>query len=172
MKQPIYNSETGRHEIDGAPFAGHFTEWKLEYCPKTYIKESELSGDEYRKGGEVKIYLNGDCVLNEFCREPERALMLLAKHLHELQCYFELLGIPSLKTWKDDLIGKKVWHGGIPSTVESYCGDGEIIISRDDGKDFAPDLYPSLCDDEDYENEWHDKDRVHITDRRITWDRK
>ena len=171
MKKPVFNTETGQHEIDGVRFAGHFLEWKLEYTPKTYLKESYLSGDEYRKGGAVKIYLNGDCVLNEFCREPERALMLLSKGLHELQCHFELIGIPNLATWKEDIVGKKIWHGGIPSTVLSYVEDGEIIVRRDDGKDFAPDLYPSLYADPEYENEWHDKDRVHITDKRISWNR-
>jgi hypothetical protein len=166
MEKPTYNKDTGRHEIKGIPFDGHFLEWKLEYNPKTYLKESELSGDEYRKGGEVKIYLNGECVLNEFCREPERALMLLSKGLHELQCFFEFYGI-QIQNWKEDIVGKKVHHGGIPSTVQRYCGDGEVILKRDDGKDYRPDLYPSLVNEE--EDEWGDEDRVHITDQRINW---
>lgn len=167
MKKPIYNSERGQHEIDGIPFDGHFVEWKLEYVPETYLKESELSGDEWRKGGHVRIYMNGDRVLNEFCREPERALMLLAKGLHELQCFFEIYGV-QVHNWKEDLIGKKVYHGGIPSTIVRYVeGEGEIIVKRDDGKDYRPDLYPSLMNDP--ENEWKDEDRVHITDKRINW---
>lgn len=166
MKKPEYNDETHRHEIDGIDFDGHFLEWKLEYSPKTYLKESELSGDQWRKGGSIKIYLNDDCVLNEFCREPERALMLLAKGLHGLQCHFELFGV-DIHKWKEELVGKKVHHGGFPSTVVRYVGDGEIIVKRDDGKDYRPDLYPSLVDDED--SEWGDEDRVHITDKRINW---
>jgi hypothetical protein len=164
--KPIWNKEMSRHEIDGIPFDGHFLEWKLEYSPKTYLKESELSGDEWRKGGAVKIYLNDDCVLSEFCRSPERAMLLLAKGLHELQCHFELFGV-DIKSWKEDLIGKKVHHGGIPSTIISYCGDGEIIVERDDGKPYRPDLYPSLVNDD--EDEWGSHDRVHITDKRINW---
>lgn len=166
MKNPTWNKETRQHELDGIPFDGHFLEWKLEYTPETYLKESELSGDEWRQGGAVKIYLNDDCVLNEFCRKPERALMLLGKGLHELQCHFELFGV-DIKDWKEQIVGKSVRHGGIPSTVESYCGDGEIIVRRDDGKDYRPDLYPSLMDESD--NEWKDKDRVHITDQRLNW---
>lgn len=166
MKKPEWNNATSRHEIDGINFDGHFLEWKLEYNPKTYLKESELSGDEWRKGGSVKIYLNGDCVLDEFCRTPERALILLSKGLHELQCHFEFFGV-DISKWKEELIGKKVHHGGIPSTVVLYVGDGEIIVKRDDGKDYRPDLYPSLVNDE--ENEWGDEDRVHITDKRINW---
>ena len=167
MKDVTFNYETGRHEKRGIDFDGHFLEWKLEYSPKTYLKESELSGDQWRKGGNVRIYLNGDCVLEEFCREPERALMLLAKGLHELQCHFELFGV-NIDNWKEELIGKKVYHCGIPSTVISYSNNGEIIVQRDDGKDYQPDLYPSLMNDSD-EDEWKDKDRVHITDKRINW---
>lgn len=166
MEKPIFNAETGRHELKGVDFDGHFLEWKLEYSPKTYLKESELSGDQWRKGGSVKIYLNGDCVLEEFCRNPERALMLLSKGLHELQSHFEIFGV-DISTWKEDLVGKKVHHGGIPSTVVRYIDNGEIIVKRDDGKDYRPDLYPSLMDEE--ENEWGDEDRVHITDKRINW---
>jgi len=172
MKNIVFNNETGRHEINGIPFAGHYTEWKLVYEPETYLKESEISGNEYRKGGYVMIYLNGDCVLKEFCRKPERALMLLSKGLHELQCHFELIGIPNLPAWKEQLVGKKIWHGGIPSTIVRYVDDGEIIVQRDDGKDYAPDLYPTLYADPDYENDWKNQDRVHITDNRITWGRE
>lgn len=169
MKKPIYNKETMRHEVDGIPFAGHFLEWKLEYVPKTYLKESEYSGNEWRKGGNVRIYLNNDCVLDEVCREPERALMLLSKGLHELQCHFELFGV-DIHNWKEEIVGKKIRLGSIPSTVESYCGDGEIIVKRDDGKDFLPDLYPSLIEEDGtYDTEWGNKDRVHITDKRINW---
>jgi len=166
-KRPVYNIETGRHEIDGIPFDGHFTRWRFEYVPKTYLKESELSGDEWRKGGNARIYLNDDCVLNEFCREPERALMVLSGGLHRLQSHFEWMPFNDVSTWKEDIVGKKVRLGCIPATVERYVGDGEIIVRRDDGKDFRPDLYPSLIGDGD--NEWKDKDRVHITDQRINW---
>lgn len=167
MKKPTWNKEKTRYEIDDIEFDGHHYAWKMEYLPKTYLKESELSGNEWRKGGNVRIYLNDDCVLDEFCREPERALMLLAKGLHELQCFFEFYGIPNIYTWKEDIVGKKVHHGGIPSTVVRYIDSGEIIVKRDDGKDYRPDLYPSLMNDE--ENEWKDEDRVHITDKRINW---
>ncbi len=169
MKTPIWNKENSRHEIDGIPFDGHFLEWKIEYVPETYLKESEISGNEWRKGGQARIYLNGDCVLNEFCRSVERALMILSGKLHELQCHFELLGV-DIKDWKEELKRKKVLYCGIPSTIEYYSHDGEMIITRDDGKDYLPDLYPSLVEkDGTYDTEWGSKDRVHITDKRINW---
>lgn len=174
MEKPKYNKETGRHEIDGINFNGHFIEWKFEYIPKTYLKQSELSGDEYRKGGNVKIYLNNDCVLNEFCRTENMALTLITKHLHELKCYFELQGV-DLEGWQEKLVGRKVYHAGVPSIIESYCGNGEIILKTEDGKPYE--IYGHKKeeykeDPENYEDEWYDKDRVHITDSRISWFRK
>ena len=173
MNKPTYNTETRQHEIDGIPFNGHFLEWKLEYIPKTYLKESEWSGDEYRKGGSVKIYLNGDCVLNKFCRTEDMAVVLLSKHLHELKCHFELFGV-NIENWKEELVGQRVYHAGVPSIVDRYCGDGEIILRTEDGKPYE--IYGHVQEKKkerpDYEDEWKDRDKVHITDPRIYWFRK
>lgn len=173
MKKPIYNSETQQHEIDGVNFNGHFVEWRFEYIPKTYLKESELSGNEYRKGGTVKIWLNDDCVYSEFCRTENMALTLITKHLHELKCHFEVFGI-HLDKWKEEVVGKKVYHAGVPSIVERYCGDGEIILRTESGRPYE--IYGSkigrIKEEPDYDDEWYDKDRVHITDSRIWWWRK
>lgn len=175
MKKPIYNKETKRHEIDGIDFDGHFVEWKLEYIPETYLKESEVSGEQYRKGGSVKIYLNGDCVCNEFCRTENMAITLMSKHLHELKCHFETFGIKNIETWKEDIIGKKVYHAGVPSIVDSYCGDGEVILRTESGGNYR--IYghkeeERIYEPDTFEDEWKDKDRVHITDKRIYWWRK
>lgn len=169
MKKPKYNKETHQHEINGIHFNGHFVEWKFEYIPKTYLKESELSGDEYRKGGSIKIYLNGDCVCSEFCRTEDMAIVLISKHLHELKCHFELQGV-DLEGWQQKLVGRKVYHAGVPSIIESYCGDGEILLRTEDGKPYE--IYGSKKEYPDEEDEWYDKDRVHITDSRIWWWRK
>jgi len=169
MKKPEYNKEKGRHEIDGVNFDGHFLEWKFEYVPKTYLKESELSGDEYRKGGNMRIYLNDDCVCDEFCRTEDMAVTLVAKHLHELKCHFELLGV-HIDNWKEEIVGKKVYHAGVPSIVERYCGEGNIILRTEDGKPYE--IYGYQKEDPSEDDEWYNKDKVHITDSRIYWHRK
>lgn len=171
MKEPKYNSQTGRHEIDGVPFDGHFREWRFEFVPKTYLKESELSGNEYRKGGNARIYLNGDCVLDQFWRDENSALLFIGGKLLELQDFFFWKGLPFSKTWKEEIIGKKIYHAGVPSIVDSYCGNGEIIVKTEDGKDYE--IYghkkEANKNENDYQDEWKDKDRVHITDMRLTW---
>ena len=174
MKKPIYNKEAGRHQIDGIDFDGHFNEWRFEYIPKTYLKQSELSGDEYRKGGSVKIYLNDDCVCDEFCRTEDMALVLVAKHMHELKCHFELFGV-DIGNWKEEIVGKKVYHAGVPSVVERYCGDGEIILHTEDGKPYQIYGYKIEAikkgEMTESDDEWQDRERVHITDKRIYWNR-
>lgn len=167
--KPTYNPETERHEVNGTPFDGHFLEWRFEYVPKTYLKESEISGDEYRKGGNVRIYLNDDCVLDEFCRTENMAITLVAKHLYELKCHFEVFGV-NVENWQKEIVGKRVYHAGVPSVVESYCGNGEIILKTEDGKPYE--IYGHKKEYPEIEDEWLDKDRVHITDPRIYWYRK
>lgn len=174
MQKPTFNPETSQHEINGVNFDGHFLEWKFEYLPKTYLKESEYSGDEYRKGGKAKIYLNGECVYNGFCRTEDMAVVLISKHLHELKCYFEVYGV-QIDEWKEKLVGKKVYHAGVPSIVERYCGDGEVLLRTEDGNPYqiyGHKLEEQKEDPEHFEDEWKDKDRVHITDSRIYWWRK
>lgn len=175
MKKPIYNEITQRHEIDGINFDGHFNEWRFEYIPQTYLKQSELSGDEYRKGGSVKIFLNDECVFSKFCRTENMALTLITKHMYELKCHFEIFDV-NIGNWTKEIIGKKVYHCGVPSIVESYCGDGEIVLKTEDGKPYQ--IYGFKIEDikngeiDEKDDEWYDKDRVHITDSRIWWWRK
>lgn len=172
MKKPTYNKETYEWELNGISYRGHFREWKFEFVPFTYLKESELSGDQYRKGGNVNIYLNDDCVCKVFCRSEERAIMLVAKHLHELQCLFETFP-GNIDNWKEEIVGRKVYHAGVPSIIERYCGDGEIIVRTEDGKDYEIYGYKKeeKKNDPYFTDEWKDQDRVHITDMRIDWHR-
>lgn len=162
----------GKWELDGIPFDGHFIEWGFSYEPKTYLKESELSGDEWRKGGQVKIFMNGECVLNEFCREPEGAVFIIAEYLPKLQSCNALYPMGSSnKDWKEKLIGMKIYHGGVESIIDSVCDDGEILVKTEDGKPYE--IYAhkkeAIKNGEDYDDEWLDKDRIHITDSRIWW---
>lgn len=59
-----------RWHLGETEFDGHHTLWGFEYFPTTYLKSSGLSGDEYRKGGEIKYFRNRKQVYSEFCREP------------------------------------------------------------------------------------------------------
>lgn len=165
----------GKWVLNGIPFDGHFVEWGFSYEPKTYLKESELSGDEYRKGGSIKIFMNGECVFNEFCRTPERAIAYVVQKLMYLQECEALYPMGSTnKDWKEKLVGRKIYHSGVESIVDSVCSDGEIIVRTEDGKPYEIYAFKkeAIKNGEDYEDEWMDKDRIHITDSRISWFRK
>lgn len=165
----------GKWILDGIDFDGHFVEWGFAYKPETYLKESELSGNEWRKGGYVEITMNGECVFKSFCRKQEHAVFMIAEYLPKLQGCDALypMGL-SNKDWKERLVGRKIYHSGIASIVDMVCNDGEIIVRTEDGKDYE--IYAHVIEAKkegrDYENEWKDKDRIHITDTRISWFRK
>lgn len=52
-------------------FSGHRHCFKIEIEESNYLKESELSGDEVRKGGSAKLYVDGVLCFNAFCRSYE-----------------------------------------------------------------------------------------------------
>ena len=170
MKNPTYNKETREWELDGISFRGHHQEWRFEFIPETYLKESELSGDQWRKGGTVRIFLNDDCVCEDFCRTEDRAMIMLTKKLDDLKCFFEMPPV-SIENWKEEIVGRKIYHAGVPSIVERYCGEGEIIVRTEDGSDYEIYGYKKeeKKNDPYFKDEWKDKDRVHITDMRIDW---
>jgi hypothetical protein len=159
-KQFIEYKESG-DEVNGVPFNGHYQIFSFGYEAKNYLKESELSGDEYRKGGNVWISRNGVKVYSEFCRTQERALNLIHEFLPKIMDFdFNML-----------VVGRKVYHGGVESILESLCSNGEIFLRTEDGKSYE--IYgekkESMKEDANYEDEWKDKDRVHFTDSRIYW---
>lgn len=152
-------------EVDGVQFDGHWNLWSFSYEPKTYKKESHLSGDEWRRGGAMKIFRDGVCVYNEFCRTPERAFKILPYMLEKLQgIQFDYLEV-----------GRKIYHAGVESIIDCVDADGEITVRTESGKDYE--IYgfkkeEKKEDPENFEDEWKDKDRIHITDTRISWFRK
>lgn len=156
-----YNDNTQNHEFKGVNFNGHYRLVSFGYSPKNYMKESELSGDEWRKGGEAWITINGLKVYSEFCRTHERAFAILQPMVMEVKDFdFEMLKV-----------GRKVYHAGVPSVIDSICDNGEIVLRTEDGKPYE--IYGHKKEKEDDEiDEWYDKDRVHFTDMRICWYRK
>lgn len=94
-------------EIDGVKFDGHDVLWGFSYEPKTYLKESELSGDEWRKGGSIKFFRNGVQVYEQFCRESERAAINILELLSKLQ---EI-------DWDKVKEGTKIYWRNVPATI-------------------------------------------------------
>lgn len=145
--------EDGRMTVDGIDFDGHSVIWSFGYEACNYLKESEISGDEYRKGGTMWIKRNGVSVFKQFCRTPERAFVVLAYTLPKLQDFpFECLQV-----------GRKIYNMGIPATIERFCGDGEMIVVSEDGSEFPwPHELEEKKKNPGHKSYWGAKDRVHI----------
>jgi hypothetical protein len=153
------------NEVDGINFAGHRVLWAFEYKPKNYLKESELSGDEWRKGGSMTIFRNGVSVFKEFCRTPERAFVVMQYILPKLQDFHY---------WDELKKGKKLYNHDVPVVITDICADGEIMVKTEDGKPipWAFKIEELKNDPENYEDEWGDSDRVHILSEHLSWHRK
>jgi len=112
----------GKAFIGETEFDGHYILWGFEYFPTTYLKSSELSGDEYRKGGEIRYFKDRKQCYSEFCREPEKAVLHIGATLLKLQdfdwnCYFE---------------GAKIYWRDTPGIVKRLIPEqGALIISVD-----------------------------------------
>lgn len=153
----------GHHEVYGIAFNGHRVLWRLEYVPQTYLKESELSGDEWREGGQAKIYRNDVCVLNEFCRRAERAIYIFAEKLPYLQDF---------GCWDDIKIGHKLYYMETPAIIKSELYDGEITVEIEDKTKSFP-LWgfqqEQLKEEGHIDRDWDKTSRVHILDPRLYW---
>jgi len=111
-------------------FDGHRVQIHFSYHTENYLKESGLSGNEVRKGGQVVLRLDKFVVLNEFCREPSRALKLIDRALDKALEH-------SIQWWREEevakLPGRKVWVKSLaPAVVDRVdAEDGHVYLRAD-----------------------------------------
>lgn len=164
-EQEVYFKDTewggNRAFIEDTEFDGHYTLWGFDYFPTTYLKSSGLSGDEWRKGGEIRYYKDRKQCYSEFCRDPLVAHNKIGATLLELMDF----------NWDKYKVGVKVWYRELPCVVRSLVEEqGCVILAREDGKDF-PDAV------------WHDENdgclgegeqfvKVEVLDKNVYWYRK
>jgi hypothetical protein len=121
-----------RWHVGDVEFDGHHTLWGFEYFPTTYLKSSGLSGDEYRKGGEIRYFRDRKQVYSEFCREPLLASNKIGATLLKLMDF----------DWNSLGIGKKVWYRELPCVVTMIIEEqGCVILERENKKDFPNDVW-------------------------------
>lgn len=108
-------------------FYGHHTLWGFEYFPTTYLKSSELSGEQYRKGGEIRFYRNRKQCFVEFCREPTTAALKIGETLLKLMDF----------NWDNLKLEQKVWYERTPAIIKMILEDqGCVVLETEDGSDF------------------------------------
>ena len=160
-KQVDYgNGKEWRSFVGDTEFNGHRVLWGFEYFPTTYLKSSELSGDEYRKGGEIRYFRNRKQVFSDFCREPLIAHNKIGETLLKLMDF----------NWDCYKIGQKVWYRELPCVVTMLCEEqGCVILEREDKKDFPN---PVWYKEDGYGfGESEDTVKVDILDNSIYWNR-
>ena len=160
MREVNYGNKDYRWFVGDTEFDGHYTLWGFEYFPTTYLKSSSLSGNEWRKGGEICYYRNRQLCFTEFCREPERAVFKIAATLPKLMSF----------EWEHLEIGRKVFYERTPAVIDSLIPQqGCVILRTEDGKKFPDAVWK---DDDDVMGEREEYIKVGILDPNIWWWRK
>jgi hypothetical protein len=115
--------------IDG--FDGHRIIVKVEIEEENYLKQSELSGDEIRRGGVGKISFNGVQIYEFFHRDAEEALIRARGLVQKLKD-------SEARLWEPDkLIGRKIYYRETPAVIDSVILEqGCVMIRTEDGQKF------------------------------------
>lgn len=125
-------------KIEG--FDGHTLLHEITFKDYNYLKESELSGDQVRKGGTCTISINGTVVETFFYREIENALHRAAHRLTEIHEF-------PVRLWdekdKASLIGRKIYFRNQPAIITDYFEDQACVMIKHDPEDtpFVPAPY-------------------------------
>lgn len=161
FKEVEWANDKTRAFIEDTEFDGHYVLWGFEYFPTTYLKCSGLSGNEWRKGGEIRYFRNRKQVYSEFCREPLIANNIIGGTLLKLQEF----------NWDNYKVGQKVWYRELPCVVTMLCeGQGAVILEREDKKDFPNAVWHDESCGSMGESENHVK--VDVINSDVYWYRK
>jgi hypothetical protein len=153
-------------------FDGHRIQVRIELETYNYLKESELSGDEIRKGGEGKIFINGEPTDSWFFRDITKALDSAKARLatimdHPLQLWD--------KAERAKIVGRKVYYDNTPATVKYFFDDqGCVVLEPEPGFHFPIPAYE--LEEAKEQNRIPERDeetvKLEITSNSIWWWRK
>lgn len=111
-------------------FDGHRLLHEIKFRDFNYLKESGLSGDEVRKGGQCTIKINGREVDGFFYRDRAMAMQTVQ---HKLPIIHE----HSIHFWDPEdlkkLIGRKVYYEHQPGIVTMHFPDQGCVLITADG---------------------------------------
>ncbi len=142
-------------------FSGHRNPFKIEIEESNYLKESELSGDEVRKGGSAKLYVDGILCFTSFCRSYEMGYRFIQDFIIKMEMNWSWFPKkPKEKIGK--VIGYREQLFKIKSIDVEYA---DMIIETLDGKLRKKFLWE---DDEDLD-EIESTVKVSIVSENIDW---
>lgn len=163
FKKPEWAQRGTRPFVGDTEFDGHYVLWGFEYFPTTYLKSSGLSGDEYRKGGEIRYFRNRKQCYSEFCRDPLVAHNKIGATLLKLMDF----------NWDKYKVGEKVWYNKLPCVITMLCEDqGCAVLEREDKQPFP---HAPWHNPEDWMGGGPDESdsvKVEVTSENVFWYRK
>lgn len=140
-------------------FDGHRKPIKIEIEEFNYLKESELSGDQIRKGGSVKVFLNDVQIYDDFCRNYEMGYRKASQFILDMEMNWD---------WFPNKVEQKI--GKIVGYYEQLMVIKRVIIDQAclvletlDGKPMKRRLWQE--DDDELES----TAKVEITSPHIWW---
>lgn len=161
LKEVNYDQKDMRWFVDETEFDGHHTLWGFEYFPTTYLKSSSLSGNEYRKGGEIRYYRDRNICFTEFCRDPKIAALKIGQTLLKLMDF----------EWDNIKIGKKVYYDRTPAVIAMLIPEqGCVVLETENGDKFPDAIWKDESTGPMGERE--ESVKVEILDNHIWWYRK
>lgn len=154
-------------------FDGHRLPARVEIEESNYLKTSEMSGDEVRKGGECRIFLNGVQVYGFFTRDAQRALIKAHALLDELRGHTATAALIDERVPEGDrLRGRKVYYRGTPAILGyTMPSQGCVMVEPAPGLTFPPDVHTLDSDGDDYYDGERDR-KISILSDDIWWHRK
>lgn len=150
-------------------FDGHRLCWRVEVEEHNYLKESELSGDEIRKGGGYKLFVDGECIYEGFCRSVEYGMQAARSIMEKLS---EVAGGDWLRAGsRDKLLGRPIYYRDVPAVITGLIADqGCVIIAAAPGHKLKAPAWEE--DPEDWEAEHSDGVKDEVTSPHIWWWRR
>lgn len=153
-------------------FDGHRIQVKIELETFNYLKESHFSGDEIRKGGEGRIFLNGEQITSYFFREIEYGLTQAKGELTKLMDH-------PVSWWdakeREKMVGRKVYYENTPAVVKYlFLDQGCVVLEPEAGHQFPIPAHEL----EEAKNEGRQPEReertvkIEFTSKSIWWWRK
>jgi len=151
-------------------FSGHRFLTKVVIEERNYIKQSDISGDEIRKGGRVSLFINDNKVAEEFTREWEYGLDI-AKDL-----FRKIMNHP-MDLWEDPEIvrqrieGRKVYYDNTPAVLRHWMPEQAcVMVDAVPGMTFPMPAY-AIEDSAEVEYEERTSLKVEVFSERIWWHR-
>jgi hypothetical protein len=134
-----------------------------------YLKESDLSGDEVRKGGNCQILADREPIYGFFFRDPQYALLRAHGLITQLSEHSMSL-LTSESRQKE--IGRKVYYDRTPARIERlYLDQGCVWLVPEPGHKFAAPVWED--NPKDWESEYGGGLKADILlDGHIWWHRE